>query len=349
MRWKKVPALALIPWLLAVAAPANASLQVNLGLEVNVPSWARGSINYAVENGYIRKADFRPNRPMERATFTQIMREAFGGGFSKNRKSVTAGEVDAALVRALGYTRLATSLSAATSPDGWDPGVGSRFGTEVVARELGLRYNHLETEERLEAGADEAMSQADVLYAVWKAKTSPSTWGADQLVTFSLPNLDQAQRKVVSFAFDQVGSPYVWGGEWATKTPAGYPYGAQPTGGFDCSGFSWYVLRASASGWNPPGRGYRGWSLPQRSSSDMANVPRSQRVGFKKLRPADLMLFASNGSRSKPSSVYHAGVYLGRGWMIDSSGSQGGVSLSYVGAGSWWRDQFAWGRHIVKG
>jgi cell wall-associated NlpC family hydrolase len=80
----------------------------------------------------------------------------------------------------------------------------------------------------------------------------------------------------------------------------------------------------------------------------MAQVPRSQRVGFNKLRPADLMLFASNGSRSKPSSVYHAGVYLGRGWMIDSSGSQGGVSLSYVGPGSWWRDQFAWGRRIVK-
>jgi cell wall-associated NlpC family hydrolase len=333
---------------IVVAGPVSAA-PAKVGVTVDVPGWAGGALRFAVANGYLAKKDFRPNQPMARATFSTIMREAFGGGYAKTKGSVTAGEVDATLVRALGKQEIARLLLAARSPDGWDPGVTGRFGTEIVAREMGLRHDRPTSEEHLDASAREPMTQADVLYAVWKAKTSPSTWGADELASFSLGNYGPSQRKVIAFAFSQVGSPYVWGGEWATTTPAGYPYGAQSSGGFDCSGFSWFVLRQSSSSWSPPGRDYRGWALPERSSSDMARaVPRAQRLGFKELQPADLLLFAPNGRRSKASTVYHAGVYLGRGWMIDSSGSQAGVSLSYIGSGSWWHDQFAWGRRVIR-
>jgi cell wall-associated NlpC family hydrolase len=77
-----------------------------------------------------------------------------------------------------------------------------------------------------------------------------------------------------------------------------------------------------------------------------AAMRRKDRLGFKQLRPADLVFFAPNGRKSSASSVYHVGIYLGKGWMIDSSGSKDGVTLDYMGEGSWYLGQFAWGRRI---
>ncbi|MDQ3958423.1 MAG: C40 family peptidase [Actinomycetota bacterium] len=189
------------------------------------------------------------------------------------------------------------------------------------------------------------MTQADVAYAVWKAKTSPSTWNADALSGFALSNYGPVRRKVVDFALSLVGTPYVWGGEWVKKTPSGYPYGAQAHGGVDCSGFVWYVLREKTSGWSPH-RPYRGWSFPERSSADMAKGA-PKRLSYRQLQPGDVVFFSSAGRKAKASSVYHAGLYLGRGWMIHSSGSRAGVSIASIAPGAWWHDQLAWGRRII--
>jgi cell wall-associated NlpC family hydrolase len=180
-----------------------------------------------------------------------------------------------------------------------------------------------------------------------EGKTDPSTWGADALESFAFASYDDTRRQVVQFALSQVGVPYVWAGEWATRTPSGYPYGAQSHGGFDCSGFIWYVLRAKTDGWSPTNRPYKGWRLAQRSSSDMAAATRN-RLTFRRLRPGDIVFFAPNGRDSKASGVYHAGIYTGRGWMIHSSGSRAGVSFAFIGRGSWWWDQLAWGRRVIR-
>jgi cell wall-associated NlpC family hydrolase len=58
------------------------------------------------------------------------------------------------------------------------------------------------------------------------------------------------------------------------------------------------------------------------------------------------VFFAPDGNKSSPSSVYHVGIYLGNGWMIDSSGSKDGVTLDFIGSGSWYRDQLAFGRRL---
>jgi cell wall-associated NlpC family hydrolase len=73
----------------------------------------------------------------------------------------------------------------------------------------------------------------------------------------------------------------------------------------------------------------------------------AEKIGYRKLQPGDLMFFASGGRDAKAADVYHVGIYLGNDWMIDSSGSQAGVSLSAVGKGAWWHDQFAWGRRVI--
>lgn len=329
----------LVAGLLAPGLPAHAGTRI--------PSWVEPAVKYLAGNGWLVKADFAPNQPMTRKAFTGLMTDVFGGGYSRTKGDVRAAEVSAALVRVLGKSAIATGLDGAQSPDGWRPQVRRWFGTEIVAREMGLRYNRLETEDDHETSANEAMPQADVIYAVWKAKTSPSTWGADALASFQLADYSEKRRAVVEFALSLVGTPYVWGGEWQTATPSGYPYGAQAHGGFDCSGFAWYVLRAKTSDWSPAGRTYEGWSFPERSSAEMAKAA-EVKLPYKKLRPGDVVFFAPNGRKARARDVYHAGIYLGKGWMVHSSGSRAGISLASIGPDSWWNDQLAWGRRVIS-
>ncbi|MGH2755304.1 MAG: C40 family peptidase [Actinomycetota bacterium] len=314
-----------------------------------VPDWAKPAVRYLIAGDMLGKERIRPNQAVTRAEFTMMMKKAFGGGYSKSRGNVTAGEVSAALVRKLGRKPLARRLAHAKSPNGWDPDLGGRFGTEVVARELGLRHDRPTSEERKEAASDDPMSLADVAWALWKAKTAPNTYAADALADFSLANYQGVRRDVVAFALSLAGSPYVWAGEWPQRTPDGYPYGAQPSGGFDCSGFIWYVLQKKSAAYSPRGRTYAGWSLPQRSSADMAAAVRpKKRLRYREFKPGDIVLFAPGGRDSKASSVYHAGLYMGRGWIVHSSGSRAGVSLAEIGPGSWWHSQIFAGRRIIR-
>ena len=46
-------------------------------------------------------------------------------------------------------------------------------------------------------------------------------------------------------------------------------------------------------------------------------------------------------------SIYHAGLYLGRGWFIHSTGSSDGVTLASLNNSSYWKAAFAWGRRVL--
>jgi cell wall-associated NlpC family hydrolase len=314
---------------------------------LHLPDWVKPAVGYVVTNGYFDKDGMEVNKPMPRSVFKAVMKKAFGGGFKRDKGKVTAFEVSKTLVKALGLKETALHLAGVKTPDEWSPGAGKEFGYEVVARNLGLRHDRSTIEEHLEASSDDYLTQGDVLWAVWQAKTSPDTWTAQGLANFELAKLDGTQKRIVKFAFSLVGTPSVWGGEWTAKTPSGYPYGPQSHGGVDCSGFTWYVMRKKAPPSWVPKRPYKGFDLPERSSAQMAGAtPRKKRLGFKQLEPADLVFFAPDGRKSEPSSVYHVGIYLGKGWMIDSSGSKDGVSLDFMGSGSWYQDQFAFGRRL---
>jgi cell wall-associated NlpC family hydrolase len=90
-------------------------------------------------------------------------------------------------------------------------------------------------------------------------------------------------------------------------------------------------------------RGYTGWSLPQRTSYDMAHMTPAK-IPYATLRTGDLMLFADGGGSSW-TDADHVGVYMGNGWMVHSTGSNAGVAFEWVGDG-WWRDHFLWGRRL---
>jgi cell wall-associated NlpC family hydrolase len=73
-------------------------------------------------------------------------------------------------------------------------------------------------------------------------------------------------------------------------------------------------------------------------------VPRSKRIGFKKLQPADVIFFGSNGTKSTGSQVFHTAIYVGNGWFIQSSDH--GVALAQLTG--WYKQKFAWGRRPLR-
>src|SRR5207237_916410 len=153
---------------------------------------------------------------------------------------------------------------------------------------------------------------------LWRAKTIPS-WELSDAALFddvSLPTIDTSlltqklELEWTTYALAQAGFPYIWGGEWGSPTPPGYCCGYQAKGGFDCSGFMWWVMKKNESGYNSAQfRTYPGWSLPERTSSDMAHNTTTQ-LAFTDLKPGNLMFFATDGGHTW-QDVDHVGLYLG--------------------------------------
>jgi len=168
-----------------------------------------------------------------------------------------------------------------------------------------------------------------------------------------LPVLTNAMRHVVHFGLRYIGYPYIYAGEWNKASPSGYCCGYQPQGGFDCSGFTWWVMKKYEDGYNSAQfRSYAGWSIHQRSSSTMAQYT-TTKIAFAYLHIGDLMFFSSNGGKTY-SDVNHVGIYIGNGWMVHSSSSVDGVVLEWVGtpdsnssSPTYYFTNFVWGRRLI--
>lgn len=107
----------------------------------------------------------------------------------------------------------------------------------------------------------------------------------------STPNDTSAlANQIISNAKKHIGTPYSWGG-------------SQP-GGFDCSGFTSYIMKQS------------GISLP-RSTTEQYKV--GSYVEKSDLKPGDLV-FMANTYRS---GISHVGIYVGNGCFIHASSSRG--------------------------
>jgi hypothetical protein len=261
--------------------------------------------------------------------------------------------LDRAVVLAMGLSKAAAGLAAIHQADGDPYTVAEFFPYQVIANSLGLHFNH--AEETNDLGALSEMHRDEVAYSLWKALTAQS-WQLDDVARFesiTLPHLDETQatpklkQALTEYSFTGVTQPYIWAGEWNTSTGGGYCCGSQPRGGFDCSGFTWWVMKKYEDGYNAAQfhPNYAGWSLPDRSSSQMAEHTPSH-ITFGKLKIGDLMFFASNGG-SNWSDVDHVAIWLGNNWLIHSSGSTDGPTLQYVGPGSYYYDIFVYGRRLI--
>ncbi len=234
---------------------------------------------------------------------------------------VTMTRLDTRLVQALGLSKAANEFAQGARAAGLK--VPARFGTEVVARLLGLRTNHPADQDSLEllpgdhaTRAEAAYSAAQVLrFSGWEVASVQSAADA-----FSLPAFTNWQTTILDTAVARIGMPYVWGG---TSDGPETDFGISARGGYDCSGFVWRVYKLEQY----PGSGSLPLVLRGRTTYQMSGeVPRSQRIGFANLQPADVLFFGSKGPQSQPSEVDHTGIYIGNGWFIQSSGN--GVDLA---------------------
>jgi cell wall-associated NlpC family hydrolase len=263
---------------------------------------------------------------------------------------VSKTELDRVLVKSLGLGPEIRGLDAVQTADGTPLAHPTGFPYLVLALELGLHYNHPTSNEGRELTPIEDVRRADAAYALYRAaqaRGSHRISALDRYSTVILPNMTATKRKVVEWAFRFAGYPYVYAGEWHRRTRSGYCCGAQANGGFDCSGYAWWVLAKPTSGWdNTHLRPYAGWRLPERASRYMARGTRN-RLTWRESRATDLMFFDGNGGARRWDAVDHAGIYLGRGWLIDSSSGRGGVSITSA-RGSWYRENFVWSRRLVR-
>jgi len=259
---------------------------------------------------------------------------------------VTMTDVHKAIVEMLGLQDVAVGIDHFHTTNGYVFKHYRAMGDVLIGMLLGLRFNH--SNDSLDVHPREALPRSEVAWSIYQAYLVQTQYNwkigsirSDGYKNLHVGRVTPAIRKMIEFGLRYVGYPYIYAAEWGSRTPPGYCCGAQTTGGFDCSGLTWWLMKSPSGGWNNAKmRGYWGWPLPQRSSMDMAAAGR--RIPFKQAHPGDLMLFNSGGG-----SIDHVDVYLGYGWAFDSSDGVGGVTVLHVGNG-WYRDHFVFAHRIIR-
>lgn len=342
-RFAAALAFALACLAMPFAAQAVRPAEPAIATESAVGSWAEPQIRKIVARGLMggSLSMFRPQDALMRGELAELIAglsnpEAVRPASpASSFAPVTMAGLDARLVRALGLSSAANSFEAAAEAAGLEP--PSRFGTEVVARLLGLRTNHPSPHDDLELLPGDTATRAEAAFSaarVLALKPSDLRVFPTTAASFRLPALDEWQRQVLAVAVKLIGYPYVWGGQ-SEEVQA--PFGTRSPGGFDCSGFVWrvYKLQSYTEGEKLAS------TLRGRTTYTMSGeVPKGRRVPLAKLEPADVIFFGDRGVKSLPGQVGHMGIYLGSGWFIHSS--EYGVALARLSG--WYREQFAWGR-----
>ncbi|AVZ70922.1 glycoside hydrolase [Streptomyces lunaelactis] len=141
-------------------------------------------------------------------------------------------------------------------------------------------------------------------------------------------------RLVIAAALAEEGTAYSWGGGGAKGPTVGIccsPGGKSgaSTVGYDCSGLTTYAFAKI------------GISLPRTAAAQAGvgeRIPASQ--GVAALQPGDLVFFGYTPGRD--STIYHVGIYLGSGQMVNSPRPGTSVRTEPV-----WQDGFAGGARLT--
>lgn len=139
-------------------------------------------------------------------------------------------------------------------------------------------------------------------------------WMEDSVDPDGRPEADA----LVEFALQYVGYNYIWGGK-------------DPSTGFDCSGFVWYVYT------------HNGYEDIGRTATHQWYYENSQEVSQDSLLPGDLLFFSETDSLD---NITHVGIYIGGGEFVHAANSRDGVIVTAVDA-PYYGEHYIGARRII--
>lgn len=238
---------------------------------------------------------------------------------------VTGLQANRAFTLALGMSKAVARMSHFHDGAGRTFTLPPGFGVAITAREAGLRRNYPASDDALERTDQQPIRLADLVLMASRARAirlSGIPRAVRSLEGFSIPAIDPAVAPLVQRALTLVGNPYVWGGEW--PDPAS-PLDPQAAGGFDCSGFIWYVWRTGDR------QAEASLNVPDGRTTYTMNVgTRGTKIPVAKASASDLVFFGDRGPKTPDGNASHVGISLGNRWIIHSSGGRAGLSITYL-------------------
>ena len=193
-------------------------------------------------------------------------------------------------------------------------------GYMIVAHDLHLRYRNTR------AWPTEGYPRGELAFSLERAG-SPEGWRLDYIsesfdwLNCQCPWLGPKRQKAMDAAFSKIGYPYVWGGESDAER------------GYDCSGLVYFVLA-----------GKLGYPM-QRVADAQARDDRYPTVNREELLAGDPIFFYGDTGGDSSAYINHAGMYIGQGLFIHSTGSNSGVSVDLLEG--YWLEHLAWGKRVI--
>jgi cell wall-associated NlpC family hydrolase len=180
----------------------------------------------------------------------------------------------------------------------------------ALVRELAAaRHTSVRLEQARQAGIAAAQRAAEQRAEARRAAAQQSSGGnnggggsgggGDPGTGGSSSGTSTGAQAAIDYARAQIGKPYQWGATGPDR--------------FDCSGLT---MRAWEQG---------GVQLPHYS---VAQYEQAEKVALGNIRPGDLVFFGS--SKSNHNSIYHVGLYIGGGNMIEAPYTGANVRISSI-------------------
>jgi cell wall-associated NlpC family hydrolase len=361
---------------LVLACPGVAQAAKSPYTDVPHSFWASTSITWAVQQGWMKprgphtfgvghtvsrltaarvlaelNLQLHPTQPVAADPYSQAVAAGWIRAGTGADQPITQLQFDHGAVRILRLDAAATAMNALHTSTGWHPALPKGFGVEQMIRAVGARVNAPEGSDQWELWPQDELLRANLASEAYQLGHIES-WAvaeaqAKTAVANAPPSWTPLRRAVLGFALRYAGAPYVWGG---TSPNPQVEFGAHVSGGFDCSGFVWWVMKDhtyTAGGVTWTGN----TAIQARTTFQMAaDLPVRERVSRAGLHPGDILFWSSapNGVHTAAATVYHTGIYLGNDWTINSHGSGDGVTLDYMGPNAgWYHDAFAFGWRVM--
>lgn len=235
-----------------------------------------------------------------------------GEGNFKPDMPVLLSEAAMSFVRQAGLKRSVADISKSDPSETW-------YASYItIFQSLRLKYRHSKV------WPNQGYNRGELAFSV-KAFSEIAQWREDfikyRFRGYNVPEIpnNRARRDLLKDAYSLMGSPYLYAGDTIQE------------GGFDCSGFVYYLYHHL--------RGYR----MNRVAADQAADPRYRTLTKGELQPGDPIFFYENEGGGY---INHAAVFVGNGLFIHATGSNAAVGLDYLYG--YWGTHFACGKRILN-